>query len=330
LANIDIIDAKILKILLKESRTSFTEIAKTCKISVCAVRMRYNRLKKAGIINGEFIHINPKFWGYEYTIDIRVQTSLSDEEEVVKLLNNKPRSASAYIVAAGNFGDAVMGLALLSKLEKLRSLIEEVEANPKVKHVEALVWAKSQDIFHPENLIIKPYNDLSEDKIETKTTPAEPEEVCIDETDKRMIRILANNSRKPFSKVAKELDISTNNVIQRYRRLREGNVFTRSSISVDLSKLGYRNKSINLLKLGVKGKIPEIRQQLLQIPNVIYLIELLGAYDLRIDIPIADIEDIFLIRKQINAIEGIENINSTIQRCTELFPMPHYSKILSN
>jgi Lrp/AsnC family transcriptional regulator for asnA, asnC and gidA len=316
--------------LLKESRTSFTEMAKSCKISVCAVRMRYNRLKKAGIINGEYMHVNPEFWGYEHTIDIRIKTSLSDEEEIIKMLNKKPRSASAFILGVTTFGDAVMGLALLSKLENLRSVIEEIGANPKVKHVEALIWAKSQDIFHPENLIIKPLTDLSEDKIETRTIPAETEEVCINETDKRIIRILANSSRKPFSEVAKELGMSTHNVINRYRRLREGNVITRSSISVDLNKLGYGTKSINFLKLGVKVKIPEIRQQLLQIPNVIYLIEHVGAYDLRIDIPLADIEDIFLISKQIHAIEGIESVNSTIHRCPELFPLPLYPKILSD
>ena len=41
---IDQIDARIIKILLAESRTSFTDIAKECEISVSAVRMRYKHL----------------------------------------------------------------------------------------------------------------------------------------------------------------------------------------------------------------------------------------------------------------------------------------------
>ena len=48
---IDEIDAKILEILLSESRNSFTAIAKECKITVTAVRMRYNRLSRDGVIN---------------------------------------------------------------------------------------------------------------------------------------------------------------------------------------------------------------------------------------------------------------------------------------
>jgi DNA-binding Lrp family transcriptional regulator len=45
---IDETDAKILKIILLESRTSFTDIAAVCKITVTAVRMYYKRLWKEG------------------------------------------------------------------------------------------------------------------------------------------------------------------------------------------------------------------------------------------------------------------------------------------
>lgn len=43
---IDEINAKILRMLLCEARTSFTQIAKECKISVNSVRNRFEQLKK--------------------------------------------------------------------------------------------------------------------------------------------------------------------------------------------------------------------------------------------------------------------------------------------
>ena len=43
---IDKTDSKILNTLLIESRTSFTELAKICGISITATIRRYNRLKK--------------------------------------------------------------------------------------------------------------------------------------------------------------------------------------------------------------------------------------------------------------------------------------------
>jgi Lrp/AsnC family transcriptional regulator for asnA, asnC and gidA len=322
---IDEIDAKILKILLKESRTSFTEIAKTCKISVCAARMRFNRLKEAGIITGANMHINPKFWGYEYTVDIQVETSLSNEEEVLELLRNK-----RYVVGAGKFGKYVMGFVVLSKLDVLRRIIEEIEANPKVKQINTLVWAETKNIHHPENLMINPFiNGLEKSK---KLEQAQPvsNEIDIDETDKQITKILAQDSRTPFNEIAKQLNISIYNVIQRYKRLREENVLTLSAITVSLEKLGYNAICTIFIKLEAKIKISKIREQLLQLPNVILLVEHVGFYDLRIDIPVTNIKEIFQVQEQIGQIPGIEKIEIAIMKLMPQFsfPFPLYNKLL--
>ncbi len=87
---IDEIDAKILKILLAESRTSFTDIAKECKITVTAVRMRYKRLWKEGVINGEKILINPHCLGYRHIVDLLIMNDVENEKEVTKFLESKP------------------------------------------------------------------------------------------------------------------------------------------------------------------------------------------------------------------------------------------------
>ncbi|MBN1358087.1 winged helix-turn-helix transcriptional regulator, partial [Candidatus Bathyarchaeota archaeon] len=78
---IDETDTKILKILFKESRTSFTEIARECKISVGAVRKRYKRLWKTGIINGEIMQVNPSSLGYKCIVNIGVTTARENENE---------------------------------------------------------------------------------------------------------------------------------------------------------------------------------------------------------------------------------------------------------
>ena len=98
---IDAIDAKILKILLSESRTSFTDIAKECKITVTAVTMRYKQLWKKEIINGEKMLINPHCLGYRHIVDLGIITSVENEKEVAKLLESKPYIAGLI----GPFGN---------------------------------------------------------------------------------------------------------------------------------------------------------------------------------------------------------------------------------
>jgi Lrp/AsnC family transcriptional regulator for asnA, asnC and gidA len=142
----------------------------------------------------------------------------------------------------------------------------------------------------------------------------------IDETDKQIVRTLIESSRKSFRAVAKELGISTHNVINRYNKLRQGKIVTRSAISVDLNKLGYTGMINYFLKLTPKSKFVEIRQHLLEIPNTIVLIEHTGVYDIRIGVPVENIEDVFLANEQIDTIKGIEKVDYTINRCPKLFP----------
>ncbi len=149
---IDAIDAKILKILLSESRTSFTDIAKECKITVTAVTMRYKQLWKKEIINGEKMLINPHCLGYRHIVDLGIITSVENEKEVAKLLESKPYIAG-LIGPFGNYN--FFGKVALRDLNKLHEIIEDLESNSIIKHVDALIWAEAVNIEFPQNLIIK-------------------------------------------------------------------------------------------------------------------------------------------------------------------------------
>ena len=86
---IDEIDATILRMLLEESRTSFTDIAKECKITVGAVRMRYKKLWREGVINGEVTIVNPHCLGYRHIIDLGIITESENEKAVAEYLESK-------------------------------------------------------------------------------------------------------------------------------------------------------------------------------------------------------------------------------------------------
>ncbi len=90
---IDEIDARILKNLLKEARTTFTDIAAECGISVSAVRVRFERLKKEKVITGEIMQVNPKAIGYNFVADLGITTNIEDEKEVLEFLRANPYTA---------------------------------------------------------------------------------------------------------------------------------------------------------------------------------------------------------------------------------------------
>ncbi len=237
-AKLDAVDARIIKILLLESRTSFTDIAGECKITVTAVRMRYKRLWRDGVINGEKMLVNPHSLGYQHIADLGMITSVENEKEVRKFIESKPYIGE-LVGPMGHY--SFFGKVALRDLHKLRDIIEDLESNGNIKHVDALIWAEAVNVEFPANLIIKPLGQK-----DTRKTVEPPTlnnhmhaSIDLDDVDKRIALILSQNSRTPFKNIAAELQISSKTVIQRYKKLR-GGLLTLSTITVNLHKLGYQ------------------------------------------------------------------------------------------
>jgi DNA-binding Lrp family transcriptional regulator len=234
--------------------------------------MRYKGLWKEGIVKGEVTLVNPHSLGYQYISDLGITTAVENEKEVMKFLTSKP-----YIShIAGPLGKYnIWAKVALHDTQDLTEILADIETNPHIKNVDALIWVEAINIEYPENLVINPRNTNDKQKPanneqkptqKISTNNTEKTQVQIDETDRKIALILSQNSRTPFRKIAQQLDISTKNVIQRYKRLRE-NVLTRSTITVDLNKLGYSAMASVFVKAANRSKLPEIHAQLLQIPN---------------------------------------------------------------
>jgi DNA-binding Lrp family transcriptional regulator len=323
---IDEIDAKILQMLLSESRTSFTDIASQCKITVTAVRMRYKRLLKDGVINGEKMLVNPHSLGYQHIVDLGITSAIADEKEITKFLESKP-CISELIGPFGNYN--FMGKVAIRDLNRLHEIIEEFESNPNIKHVDAMIWAKASNVEFPLNLTIKPIKRQNPPNMKTIKTNPKQSIADLDETDKKIAKILTENSRTPFKKIATELDISSKTVIQRYKKLRE-NLFTLSSITVDLSKLGYKALASLYLKVSNRSKMNEIYSQLLEIPNLIVIIRLIGHYDLYCAIVLEDFEQLFEADDKIRKISGVEATTSYLTRLPPAWPLNLFSSLIDS
>lgn len=85
--NIDAIDRKILKFLIKNARMPFLEIARECGISGAAIHQRIKKLDESGVILGSRLMVDPRSLGFDVCafIGIRLQDPTQNNTTVEQL-----------------------------------------------------------------------------------------------------------------------------------------------------------------------------------------------------------------------------------------------------
>jgi DNA-binding Lrp family transcriptional regulator len=319
---IDETDAKILRQLLKESRTSFTDLSKMCNITVGAVRMRYKKLWRIGVINGEIMQVNPQALGYKCICSIEILTSVENEKKVIEFLESRPYIQNVIRIF-GKFN--INAKVALTEMQELAGILEDIESNEAIKQVETMVWADIVNMFHVENLLIN--NSGGEKRPPVGISPVTKHHAEMDDIDRKIAKILSLHSRTTFRKIAEQTGISTKNVIQRYHRLRN-NVLTLSTITVNLKKLGYNALVFAYVKVGNKSKIQEIYNQLVVYPNMTMVTRLIGPYDLAINLVIQDFQELFKFKQDVRKIPGIENVEIYLGPVMQVYPLNLFQGLL--
>lgn len=85
---LDKIDHKILSHLLEDGRCSFSQIAKDVNLTDVAIKKRFDRLKRKGIISSVSADINLKALGYENPIFVQIRSEISKNKDLIKRLKS--------------------------------------------------------------------------------------------------------------------------------------------------------------------------------------------------------------------------------------------------
>jgi len=272
--------------------------------------------------------VNPYSLGYQHIADLGMVVAVENEQEVRKFLESKPYIGE-LIGPMGHY--RFWGKVALRDLNKLHVVIEDLESNSNIKHVDALIWAEAVNIEYPQNLVIKPLDCADTQKIidQPALTSRKQALFDLDDTGKKIAIILSQNSRTAFKKIATQLKISSKTVIQRYKKLRK-NLLTLSAITINLDKLGYKALGNVFIKASNRSKMPEIHSQLLQIPNIIVIIREMGAYDLYCAVALEDFEKLFEVYKKIINIVGIETAEVYLTKTPPAWPLNLFASLLES
>lgn len=85
-SSLDKIDLKIVQHLLSDGRTSFSTIAKDVSLTDVAIKKRFDRLKRKGVIGSITANLDLKVLGYENPIYVQIRSELSKNRDLIKRL----------------------------------------------------------------------------------------------------------------------------------------------------------------------------------------------------------------------------------------------------
>ena len=149
----------------------------------------------------------------------------------------------------------------------------------------------------------------------------------MDETDIKIAKILTNDARISFRKMARQLDISTKKVIKRYEKMRK-DFLPNSTITLDLEKLGFVGQAVFLIKISYENELNEVFQNIIRIQNIIVAIKSFGAFEILAIAPFKNFEQLYKLNEEISNLEGIEKIEILFEKPFNKWPLNLYSHLL--
>lgn len=134
----------------------------------------------------------------------------------------------------------------------------------------------------------------------------------LDEIDKQILNFLVENTRMPFTEIAKKMDVSAGTIHVRVKKMEDAGVILGSSLGIDYRKLNYTFTAYVGILLTKSENIRNVLTQLIKIPNVIEVSVISGKYSIFTKIKAKDTEDAKRVIYLIDDIEGVMRTESMI------------------
>ena len=148
---IDNVDRHILVILIKNSRTPFTEIAQKLLISAGTVHVRYNKMVEAGIIKSSTLVLDYEVIGYTFTGYVGI--SLTESAKVSSVLEDLRKIPEVTVASftTGQYG--IYCKVRCKDTVHARDIITKIMSNKGVRKTDTMVCLEER--INDKNQLIR-------------------------------------------------------------------------------------------------------------------------------------------------------------------------------
>jgi DNA-binding Lrp family transcriptional regulator len=114
----------------------------------------------------------------------------------------------------------------------------------------------------------------------------------LDNTDKKIINLLIDDSRLSYRNIASKVGVSVATVMNRVKNLEKSGIITKYTVGIKYSLIGYDMQVLIDIRIA-KGKLHEVEDKIAKHPNVFAIYDNTGSFD-------ATIIAKFKTRKELN------------------------------
>jgi len=133
----------------------------------------------------------------------------------------------------------------------------------------------------------------------------------LEETDKKILNIIVENSRLSLRQIAQKAGVSAATVMHHLRHLEKEGIIRKYTAKLDYEKMGYDVEVIIEIRVS-KGRLLDVEKKIAMDPNVFAVYDTTGAFDAAIlaRFPTRRMMDNFL--KRIQTYEFVERTETRL------------------
>jgi len=144
---IDEIDVSIIRSLQRDARANLSDIARDCGVSVDTISKRFRKMRRAGIIRGTTVLLNPKSFGYDCVASLGIDVIYPHLKDVVEFIHKMPEIVFCT-TSMGRYD--VFCIAVLRNVGRLSQVKDLIKGHPLVREVTTSIWV-DEILLCPEN-----------------------------------------------------------------------------------------------------------------------------------------------------------------------------------
>src|SRR4030042_2964757 len=134
----------------------------------------------------------------------------------------------------------------------------------------------------------------------------------MNDVDREIIDLLRRDAKTPFSKIAKTLNLGTDTVMRRFKKLLKQGIISNPTIFLDSYLCGFEGLVDFLIKIKSGADAEGIRVQLTKLENVILTARTMGDHDLYCSVFFRNFGKMIELSEKIKKIEDIISVEPII------------------